>query len=180
MISTPSNDGLGVMLGNSNIVFYNAPRSFLEILDAVTMKPGEESDLFLNLAFNKNDLLSNTNEIDRLFPTVEELQAIYQDLKDVLPASEKDVKRALGFEDGISRVYLSMLEDMGLVAYDADIWHIVKNKELSRDSVVKTLRYREGIAEKRMARWFASRLSTTTTRALLRSLMNGGEVLKIG
>ncbi|OAA20360.1 single-stranded-DNA-specific exonuclease RecJ [Kosmotoga sp. DU53] len=180
LISTPSNDGLGVMLGNSNIVFYNAPRSFLEILDAVTMKPGEESDLFLNLAFNKNDLLSNTNEIDRLFPTVEELQAIYQDLKDVLPASEKDVKRALGFEDGISRVYLSMLEDMGLVAYDADIWHIVKNKELSRDSVVKTLRYREGIAEKRMARWFASRLSTTTTRALLRSLMNGGEVLKIG
>ncbi|AKI97105.1 single-stranded-DNA-specific exonuclease RecJ [Kosmotoga pacifica] len=180
LITTPSNDGLGVMLGNSNIVFYSAPRNFLELLDAVTTKPGEDSELFLNLSFNKNDLQSNVNEIDKIFPTVEELQVIYQDIFDVLPANEKDITRALSFESGLARVYLSILEEMQAVRRENGLWYSNNGNSFSSERIKKTLRYREGIAEKRMARWFASKLSTTTTRSLLKSLGDGAEVLKIG
>lgn len=180
LITTPSSDGLGVTLGNSNIVFYSAPRNFLEIIDSVSTRPGEDSELFLNLSFNKADLISNTGEMDRLFPTVEELEAVYQDLKDVLPASERDIRKALSFEDGISKVFLSMLEEMKLVSADEGIWYSSSSSELDSVQVKKTLRYREGIAEKRMTRWFATKLSTMTTRGLLRSLTNAEEVLKVG
>gem|GEM_PF-15858 len=180
LVTTPSNDGLGVMLGNSNIVFYSAPRNFLEIQDAVTTRPGEETELFLNLAFNKADLQSNTNEIDRLFPTLEELEVIYQDLRDVLPASEKDLKRALSIENGMERVYLSVLEDLDLVAHDSGDWFLVNGRALEKDAAIETLRYREGLAEKRTSRWFASKLSTMTTRSLLRSLTDCCEVLRVG
>ncbi|OAA31402.1 single-stranded DNA exonuclease RecJ [Kosmotoga arenicorallina S304] len=179
LITTPSNDGLGVMLGNSNIVFYSAPRNFLELLDSVTARPGEDSELFLNLSFNKNDLQSNVNEIDKIFPTIEELQVIYQDIFDVLPADERDITRALSFESGLARVYLSILEEMGAVRQEEDLWYSANGKLFSSERIKKTLRYREGIAEKRMTRWFASKLSTTTTRSLLKSLGDGTEVLKI-
>ncbi|HPM94735.1 MAG TPA: single-stranded-DNA-specific exonuclease RecJ [Mesotoga sp.] len=180
LITTPSSDGLGVTLGNSNIVFYSAPRNFLEVLDSVSTRPGEDSELFLNLSFNKSDLLSNTSEMDRLFPTIEELEAVYQDLKDVLPAPERDIRKALSFEDGISKVYLSILEEMNLLNYDGNVWYSSSNGELDTSLVKKTLRYREGIAEKRMTRWFATKLSTMTTRGLLRSLTNSEEVLRVG
>ncbi len=180
LITTPSSDGLGVTLGNSNIVFYSAPRNFLEVLDSVSTRPGEDSELFLNLSFNKSDLLSNTSEMDRLFPTVEELEAVYQDLKDVLPASERDIRKALSFEDGISKVYLSIMEEMKLLYVDDSIWHSSTNLDLDSNLVKRTLRYREGVAEKRMTRWFATKLSTMTTRGLLRSLTNSEEVLRVG
>jgi single-stranded-DNA-specific exonuclease len=180
LITTPSSDGLGVTLGNSNIVFYSAPRNFLEVIDSVSTRPGEDSELFLNLSFNKADLISNTNEMDRLFPTVEELEAVYQDLKDVLPASERDIRKALSFEDGISKVFLSMLEEMNLLNVESGVWHSNSRSDLDTSQVKKTLRYREGVAEKRMTRWFATKLSTMTTRGLLRSLTNAEEVLKVG
>ncbi|WP_289058863.1 single-stranded-DNA-specific exonuclease RecJ [uncultured Mesotoga sp.] len=180
LITTPSSDGLGVTLGNSNIVFYSAPRNFLEVIDAVATRPGEDSELFLNLSFNKADLVSNTSEMDRLFPTVEELEAVYQDLKEVLPASERDIKKALSFEDGISKVFLSMLEEMELLSADNGVWYSNSEAALDTTQVKKTLRYREGVAEKRMTRWFATKLSTMTTRGLLRSLTNAEEVLKVG
>ena len=180
LVTTPSNDGLGVMLGNSNIVFYSAPRNFLEIQDAVTTRPGEETELFLNLAFNRSDLQSNTSEIDRLFPTLEELEVIYQDVRDVLPASEKDLKKALSIENGMDRVYLSVLEDLDLVAHDGSEWYLVNGRGMEKDAARQTLRYREGLAEKRTSRWFASKLSTMTTRSLLRSLTDCCEVLRVG
>ena len=118
--------------------------------------------------------------MDRLFPTVEELEAVYQDLKDVLPASERDIRKALSFEDGISKVFLSMLEEMNLLSIESGVWHSSSSSDLDTSQVKKTLRYREGVAEKRMTRWFATKLSTMTTRGLLRSLTNAEEVLKVG
>jgi single-stranded-DNA-specific exonuclease len=178
LIATPSSDGLGVMLGNSNIVFYNAPKNFLEMLDAVSTKPGDDAELFLNLAFNKNDLLSNVNKIDKLFPTCEEVQGLYQDIVDVLPASDKDIRKALSLSNIESKVNLAILEEMKHIEYDGEVWKKLNGKTFSSEEMKRTLRYREGIPEKRMSRWYASKLSTTTTRSLLRSLMKGSELLK--
>jgi single-stranded-DNA-specific exonuclease len=166
------------MLGNSNIVFYNAPKNFLEMLDAVSTKPGDDTELFLNLAFNKNDLLSNINKIDKLFPTCEEVQGLYQDIVDVLPASDKDIRKALSLSNIESKVNLAILEEMKHIEYDGEVWKKLNGKTFSSEEMKRTLRYREGIPEKRMSRWYASKLSTTTTRSLLRSLMKGSELLK--
>jgi len=120
------------------------------------------------------------SELETVALAVEELEAVYQDLKDVLPASERDIRKALSFEDGISKVFLSMLEEMNLLNVESGVWHSNSRSDLDTSQVKKTLRYREGVAEKRMTRWFATKLSTMTTRGLLRSLTNAEEVLKVG
>jgi len=80
----------------------------------------------------------------------------------------------------MDRVYLSVLEDLDLVAHDGSEWYLVNGRGMEKDAARQTLRYREGLAEKRTSRWFASKLSTMTTRSLLRSLTDCCEVLRVG
>lgn len=169
LISTPSNDGLGINRENTNVVYYSAPKNYIEFLDNITVKSNKEMDIFLNLCFNKADLMSNITSIDRLFPSKEELEVIFQDFKEVLPASETDIKSALGFEDGVFKVYLSILKEMGRVIKEDNIWKIIDTEDFTEEEFKNTLRYREGFIEKKITRAFTTALATKTTRGLLRN-----------
>ncbi|MDK2950875.1 MAG: single-stranded-DNA-specific exonuclease [Kosmotogales bacterium] len=169
LITTPSNDGLGINRENTNVVYYSAPQNYIEFLDNITVKSNKDMDIFLNLCFNKADLMSNINTIDRLFPSKEELEVIFQDFKEVLPATENDIKNALGFEDGVFKVYLSILKEMGKVENEDKTWKLINAETFTDEEFKNTLRYREGFIEKKITRAFTTALATKTTRGLLRN-----------
>jgi single-stranded-DNA-specific exonuclease len=113
--------------------------------------------------------MSNINTIDRLFPSKEELEVIFQDFKEVLPATENDIKNALGFEDGVFKVYLSILKEMGRVENEDKTWKLINAETFTDEEFKNTLRYREGFIEKKITRAFTTALATKTTRGLLRN-----------
>lgn len=171
LISTSSLTDLSIDCSSVNIVFYDAPKIYQELLLPVHALDAKKS-LITHLIFQRADIEKNIEFLDSIFPTREKIIEVYNYLLEHQKLGIEKVKELLAKSKVIKsmshfKIYKIIFDELGLLNNG-------KLRKLGLSRVSKSKRYREGILEKTIVLDFSKKLFRASPRSLLKMITNPG------
>lgn len=127
-ICSTNTDGLPSMFKEDEVYLLDFPLTSLEIADAV-----QRSNMILNLAYSKEDILKREKRLEALFPQNERIEKIVK-LLDEDPEMDfgkfkKILKEEFSINESYTKIYLKILEDFGYKVKNGKFVKIKEKKE---------------------------------------------------